>query len=109
MENGSPVLIRPKKSSPLVFESGGQTVFTKSPVLVRNPGGNEVVGSYEDVFDEFMLRYFKQSFIRASGLYDYIKRPTAYKKNIRAGSKVGRAKGKSTGFAWIANARIGVE
>ena len=109
MESGSPVLIRPKKSSALVFESGGQTVFTKSPVLVRNPGGNEVVGSYEDVFDEFMLRYFKQSFIRASGLYDYIKRPTAYKKNIRAGSKVGRAKGKSTGFAWIANARIGVE
>ena len=109
MEDGTPVLIRPKKSSVLAFESGGQTVFTKNPVLVRNPGGNEVVGSYEDVFDEFMLKYFKQSFIRASGLYDYIKRPTAFKKNIRAGSKVGRAKGVSTGFSWMANARIGVE
>ena len=109
MEQGQTVTIRPKSGSVLAFESGGQTVFTRKPVTVTNPGGDEVQGSFEQVFDEFMLRYFKQSFIRASGLYDYIKRPTAFKKNIRQGSKVGRAKGVSTGFSWIANARIGVE
>ena len=109
MEQGQTVTIRPKSGSVLAFESGGQTVFTKNPVTITNPGGDEVQGSFEQVFDEFMLRYFKQSFIRASGLYDYIKRPTVFKKNIRQGSKVGRAKGVSTGFGWIANARIGVE
>ena len=98
MEQGQTVTIRPKSGSVLAFESGGQTVFTRKPVTVTNPGGDEVQGSFEQVFDEFMLRYFKQSFIRASGLYDYIKRPTAFKKNIRQGSKVGRAKGVSTGF-----------
>jgi hypothetical protein len=109
MEQGRTVVVKPKSGSVLAFESGGQTVFTRSPVTITNPGGNEVQGSFEQVFDEFMLRYFRQSFIRASGLYDYIKRPTAFKKNIRQGSKVGRAKGVSTGFSWIANARIGVE
>lgn len=109
MENGTPVLIRPKKASALVFSAGGETVFTKNPVTVTNPGGNDVQGAYEQVFDEFMLKYFRQSFIRASGLYDYIKKPTVFKKNIRAGSKIGRAKGVSTGFTWITNARIGVE
>lgn len=109
MEQGQTVIIKPKAGGSLAFESGGQTVFTKKPVTVRNPGGDEVQGSYEQVFDEFMLRYFKQSFIRASGLYDYINKPTAFKKNIRAGSKAGRSKGINTGYVWIANARIGVE
>ena len=109
MELGKTVVIRPKAGGALRFESGGETVYTKNPVVVRNPGGNEVRGSYEEIFDEFMLRYFKQSFIRSSGLYDYISKPTLYKKNISAGAKMGRSKGISTGFAWIANARIGVQ
>jgi hypothetical protein len=109
MENGIPVVIKPKRGSVLVFEDGGNEVFTKKPVNVRNPGGDEVVGSFENTFNEFMLRYFKQSFLRASGLYDYINNPVIYKKNIRSGSKVGKAKGVSTGFKWITNATIGVE
>lgn len=56
-----------------------------------------------------MLRYFKQSFLRASGIYDYIKKPTLFKKNIKAGSKSGKSKGVETGFKWIANAKISVE
>ncbi len=109
MESGTPIVIKPKRSSVLVFEDGGNTVFTRKPVVVRNPGGTEVTGSFEEVFNEFMIRYFKQSFIRASGLYDYINNPIVYKKNIKSGSRIGRTKGISTGFKWIANARIGVE
>ena len=109
MERGVPVTITPKKSSVLVFEEGGETIFTKNPITVRSPGGDEVRGSFEKTVDEFILRYFKQSFLRASGIYDYIKKPTLYKKNIKAGSKLGRSKGLDTGFKWIANAKIGVE
>jgi len=109
MENGRAVVIKPKSSSVLAFESGGQEVFTRRPVTVRNPGGDEVQGAFQETFNEFMLRYFKQSFIRASGLYDYISKPVLYKRNIAAGAKQGRSKGLSTGFSWIANARIGVE
>jgi hypothetical protein len=109
MERGIPITITPKRSSVLVFEEGGNTIFTKNPVTVRNPGGDEVQGSFEKTVDEFILRYFKQSFLRASGIYDYIKKPVLYKKNIKAGSKLGKSKGIDTGFRWIANAKIGVE
>jgi hypothetical protein len=109
MEEGTPVTITPKKSSVLAFNQGGETIFTKKSVTVRNPGGDFVQGSFERTVDEFMLRYFKQSFLRASGIYDYIKKPTLFKKNIKAGSKSGKSKGVETGFKWIANAKIGVE
>lgn len=109
MEKGVPITIKPKKSSVLVFEDGGNTVFTRKPVTVRSPGGPDVAGSFEEIFNEFMIKYFKQSFLRASGLYEYINNPIAYKKDIKAGSRIGRTKGVSTGFKWIANARIGVE
>lgn len=108
MEDGTPVTIVPKKNA-LVFDVGGETIFTKKEVVVRNPGGSEVQGSFERIFDEFMLGYFKQSFLRASGLYEYLNNPILYKTEFRAGAKAGRGKGVSTGYKWIANARIGVE
>ena len=109
MEEGVSVTISPKKSSVLVFNEGGKTIFTKGSITVRNPGGEYVQGSFENIMDEFMLKYFKQSFLRSSGLYDYISRPTVFKKNIKAGSKLGKSKGIDTGYKWIINAKIGVE
>jgi hypothetical protein len=109
MEDGIPVVIRPKKNSVLRFYEGGETVFTSKPVTVRNPGGNQVEGSFERIFDEFMRRYFTQAFLRASGVSDYISNPIIYKKNIAAGAKQGRPKGVSTGYKWITNAKIEVE
>jgi len=109
MEDGVPVTITPKRSSVLAFTQGGETIFTKKSITVRNPGGDLVQGSFEKIIDEFMLRYFKQSFLRSSGIYDYIKKPTTFKKNIKSGSRLGKSKGIDTGFKWIANAKVGVE
>ena len=108
MENGVPGVIKPKKNV-LAFEVDGQEVFTANDVRVDNPGGDEVQGSFEKAIDEFMLRYFKQSFLRASGIYNYIKRPTAFKRDIRKGAKLGKNQGIKTGYRWIANIKIGVE
>ena len=109
MENGIPVTIAPTKSQVLKFNGPNGEVFTRKQIVVDNPGGDEVYGSFESTVDEFILRYFKQSFIRASGLYEYIKKPILYKKNLKSGSRMGRSKGIDTGFKWIANATIGVE
>ena len=109
MEEGIPVTITPKRSSVLVFDEGGKTIFTKKSITVRNPGGEYVQGSFENIMDEFMLKYFKQSFLRSSGIYDYIRRPTVFKKNVKAGSRLGKSKGIDTGYKWIINAKIGVE
>ncbi len=109
MENGIPVVIKPKGDRPLRFYEGGNTIFVKKPITVRSPGGEEVQGSFERVFDEFMTRYFTQAFLRSSGLVDYIKNPVIFKKNFAAGAKAGKSKGVSTGYKWITNAKIEVE
>lgn len=108
MEEGVPVSIKPKKNL-LVFDVNGETVFTSKEVSVENPGGPMVEGSYQKVFNEFMTRYFTQSFLKASGIFEYISNPDIYKKTIRAGSKNGKATGISSGYKWISEAKAGIE
>jgi hypothetical protein len=109
MEDGIPVTIKPKSSGVLAFKSAGETVFTKKEITIKDPGGTQVAGSFEQIVDEFIKQYFKQSFLKASGIYDYISKPKLYKENVAAGLKAGKSKGIETGFKWIANAKIGVE
>lgn len=109
MEQGIPVIIKPKANGALKFTDGGEEVFVTKPITIRNTGGEEVNGSFERVFDEFMRNYFTQAFLRSSGLLAYLNKPTAYKKNILAGSRMGRSKGIDTGYKWIINANVKVE
>jgi hypothetical protein len=37
----------------LVFQDGGETIFTKGEVVVNSPGGIETTGSFERVLDTF--------------------------------------------------------
>jgi len=107
MEEGIPVTIRPKVAQVLAFEDNGETVFTRGPVQVLNPGGTEVEGGFEKVFDMFFNKYFSQAFLRTSGIARYLENPQVYKKDMPAGKRMGKAKGLSTGYRWIANAGIG--
>jgi hypothetical protein len=107
MEEGIPVTIRPRVAQVLAFEDDGETVFTRGPVEVANPGGTEVQGGFEKVFDMFFNRYFSQAFLRVSGVAQYLENPQLYKKNMQSGKKMGRSKGVSTGYRWIANAGVG--
>jgi len=107
MENGIPVVIKPKFVEVLSFDINGEQIFTRTPVKVKNPGG-DVQGNYEQVFDSFFSRYFTQAFLRTSGIAQYLENPTVYKKNMSAGKRGGRAIGVSTGYRWIANAGVAV-
>ena len=107
MENGIPVTIRPKTAQVLAFDDNGETVFTRGPVEVLNPGGTEVEGAFEKTFDMFFNRYFSQAFLRTSGIARYLENPQVYKKNMPEGKRVGKSKGISTGYRWIANAGLG--
>jgi hypothetical protein len=107
MEEGIPVTIRPRVAQTLAFEDNGETVFTKGPVRVDNPGGTEVEGGFERVFDMFFNRYFSQAFLRVSGVAKYLENPQVYKKDMQSGKKIGKSKGVSTGYRWIANAGVG--
>jgi hypothetical protein len=107
MENGIPVTIRPRAAQVLAFEDNGETVFTRGPVEVLNPGGTEVEGGFEKTFDMFFNKYFSQAFLRTSGIARYLENPQVYKKNMAEGKRVGKSKGISTGYRWIANAGMG--
>lgn len=109
MENRIPVTIRPKGDNPLVFDYKGETIFTKKEIQNNFPGGKYVEGSYEKTFDSFMNDYFKQSFLTATGLYDYLSNPEIYKKNLKVGMQGGKSVGQSTGFKWITNAKVEVK
>jgi hypothetical protein len=108
MEEGIPVVIAPKKAQALSFDINGEQIFTKQPVEVSNPGGDEVEGSFEKIFDSFFKRYFTQAFLITSGISQYLENPVAYKKNMTAGKKGGKVKGYQTGYRWIANAGVGL-
>ena len=107
MEDGIPVTIRPRTAQVLAFEENGETVFTQGPVEILNPGGTEVQGGFEKTFDMFFNRYFSQAFLRVSGIAQYLENPQVYKKNLQARKKMGKTKGISTGYRWIANAGVG--
>jgi hypothetical protein len=106
MEDGIPVTIKPKSSSVLSFDDNGDQVFTKNEIRVENPGGTEVAGAFEKTFDSFMRNYFAQSFLTKSGLLGHLSNPSVYKRNLGAGLRLGKSKGLSTGFNWVANVGV---
>lgn len=101
MESGTPIVIKPKKSSVLAFEDNGQTVFTAGPINIQNPGG-QVEGQFEKVLDTFFSRYFTQSFLQASGIAYNLESPREFHANLRKNSK--RSNGVKAGYNWMAGA-----
>lgn len=108
MENGVPITIKAKSSDVLVFESNGETIFTKQDIHVDNPGGDQVAGEYERTFKSFFENYFSQSFIQQSGLGHYLSSPTSYSKNFASGVKSGSQVGIKTGYNWIIDAGVSI-
>jgi hypothetical protein len=106
IEEGIPVVIRPVRASVLAFSDSGEQVFTKNPIVVENPGGTEAQGGFNRIFDSFFNNYFTQAFIRSSGVMKYLTNPVAYKKNLSAGKRGGKAVGISTGYTWVANVGV---
>jgi len=104
MEDGLALTIKTKNGENLVFDVDGETVFTRNPVTVQNPGGEMVAGGFERAFDLFFNKYFSQSFLKASGILDYLNKPIAYKTKLRAGKTGGRQVGISTGYKWVVGA-----
>ena len=105
MEKGLGVTIQPKRANVLAFEVNGEEVFTPNPVKVSNPGGN-TKGQFKNVVDNFFRVYFRQTFLKASGLQDKLKYPKVYSRNLSQGKRSGRSLGIKTGFQWIATAGV---
>lgn len=101
MESGSPVTIRPKNAKVLSFDDNGNQVFTKNPIIISNPGGDSVSGSFENILNEFFNTYFQQSYLYVSGVLEYLQNPVAYRQNLSNGVKQGKSLGLKVGYEWV--------
>jgi len=106
MEQGVPVVIRPKRADVLSFvNEDGEQVFVKGSVSVESPGGTEAQGSFENIVNVFVNQYFSQAWLRNSGILDYLKTSKDYKNSISRGKTFGRSAGRSVGYNFITRAR----
>jgi hypothetical protein len=65
MESGISITIEPRNSNFLVFESeDGDTVFTQGPVVINEPGGPGVAGSFTAAVETFFNQYFTMSMMK---------------------------------------------
>jgi hypothetical protein len=101
MEKGISLTIVPRDSNVLAFEENGEQVFTRGPVVVQNPGGPQVAGSFERVFNQFFNSYYSQSFMRTSGLDSRIGDTTAFVNGLRQAKSLGKQAGVSAGRRWL--------
>lgn len=101
MESGVSVTVKPRNGSVLAFEDGSETVFSRKPVTISNPGGDNVQGSFEAAFDSFMRGYFSQAFLSTSGILAKLNDISVFKKNFAAGKASGKQKGIQVGYRWI--------
>lgn len=101
MESGTPVTISPKNSSVLVFEDNGSTIFTRRPVTVQQPGGEDAEGSFHAIFKEFFTTYLSQSLLDVSGMSINLSTAKEYKNSFAAGASGGRSVGITAGKKYI--------
>lgn len=101
MESGMPVTIKARSANVLAFEDNGETFFRPGPIVVDKPGG-AVAGQFEKVLDMFFNQYFRQSFLKASGIAYNLESPAEFHKNLRKNK--GRADGIKAGYNWIVGA-----
>jgi hypothetical protein len=104
MELGQTVVIKPKNAQALAFIVDGNEVFTKNSVVVRNPGGSEAKGGFQHTINMFFETYFRQSFMRTTGIAAYLEKPIDYKLNMPSGKIYGKPAGITTGERWISRA-----
>jgi hypothetical protein len=101
MEKGLSVRIKPVRSEVLAFDSNGETVFTKSPVNVMSPGGDQTTGAYEYVFNQFFSSYFSQAFIFSSRVMAKISDLSDFSVNFSQAKTGGRSIGVKVGYRWM--------
>jgi hypothetical protein len=106
MEDGIPVTIQEVDAQALFFTIGGEEFFRMGPIIVENPGGEQVRGSFVNAFEEFYNSYFDQVYLQSIRFYDHFKDAKEYQKNFNSGVRSSNARsiGKKTALSWVMNA-----
>ena len=103
MELGETIIVSESEAQALFFEIDGQEVFVKGPIVIENPGGEGVRGSFVQAFNEFYQVYFSEIYLRSIRFYKTLEEAKPYRTGIKAASKSKSAKtlGKNAATQWI--------
>jgi hypothetical protein len=106
MEDGEPITVQEKDAEVLFFEIDGQEFFRKGPIVIENPGGEAVRGSFVRTFNEFYGSYFSQVYLRSIKFYEHFQNPKPYARNFNSAIRTSNAKGagKAAAMQWINSA-----
>jgi hypothetical protein len=106
MEDGAEIIINPVDAEALFFEIDGEEFFNYGPIVIANPGGAKVRGSFVKAFNEFYGKHFTEVHLKSIKFYKYFSNPKAYEKYFSSAVKSGGAnsKGKKAALSWIMNA-----
>lgn len=103
MEMGDTVIVNEQEANALFFEVDGEEVFRKGPIVIPNPGGDAVRGSFVAAFNEFYKTYFTDIYLRSIRFYKHLEESRAYSRNLRAAAKSAnpRILGKNSALEYI--------
>jgi hypothetical protein len=105
MEEGETVVINQVEAKALFFEIDGEEFFRTGPIVIANPGGSQVRGSFVKAFNEFYGSYFTEVHLRSIRFYQYFSNPKAFEKYFSSATKGGASsKGRKAALSWIMNA-----
>lgn len=103
MELGETIIVSEGDAQALFFEVDGQEIFVKGPIVIENPGGEGVRGSFVEAFNEFYQVYFSEIYLRSIRFYKTLEEARPYRTGIKAASKSknSRTLGKNAASQWI--------
>lgn len=109
MEEGLPIIIQEVRAQALFFEIDGEEYFRAGPIVIQNPGGPDVRGSFVEQFEEFYNTYLEDVYLRAIRFYQYFMDAKEYEQNFNVAMNSNNAKsmGRASALSWIENMPMG--
>lgn len=107
MEEGIPITVQAVQAQAMFIQYNGEEFFRTGPIVIQNPGGEAVRGSFLRAFEEFYNTYFEQVYLRAIRYYDHFESPKGFSSNFGSAVKSGKKAegiGRATALKWVLNA-----
>jgi hypothetical protein len=106
MEEGITVQVNEVSAQALFFQIDGEEFFRTGPIVIENPGGEQVRGSFVRAFEEFYNNYFDQVYLRSIRFYDHFTKSKEFESGFNSAVRSGSAAsiGRRSALSWIINA-----
>jgi hypothetical protein len=106
MEEGITVQVNEVSAQALFFQIDGEEFFRTGPIVIENPGGEQVRGSFVRAFEEFYNNYFDQVYLRSIRFYDHFTKSREFESGFNSAVRSGSAAsmGRRSALSWIINA-----